>query len=289
MNILKALFGGEEPSAEEKEKEEKARKFDLFKYDGIKALRMGQGDYAAKCLRAALEIEDDDEAREHLATALAHLGDLAGAEEQLATLAARHPDNIALCLRRAETAYAAADFDAMLARLDEAKALDSANAAVPLMAGRAYMAKDERVAAIASLTQAIALDADCLDAYLLRSRALLAMGDTDGARADADKLMEAVPDNEDITLQKARVEAKAGAADEAIELYNKVEALNPFCVEVFQERGKLYFDRGDKEAAKADAEKVLELQPDKAAELNGDFKVGGGEVKMTKIDPFGVF
>ncbi len=45
MNIFKALFGGEEETPEEKQKADKAKRFDMFKYDGVKAARMGQHDY----------------------------------------------------------------------------------------------------------------------------------------------------------------------------------------------------------------------------------------------------
>ena len=59
MNIFKALFGGEEETPEEKQKADKAKRFDMFKYDGVKAARMGQHDYAVKCYNEALAIHDD--------------------------------------------------------------------------------------------------------------------------------------------------------------------------------------------------------------------------------------
>ena len=46
MNIFKALFGGSEETPEEKQKAEESRRFDMFKYDGVKAAKIGQVDYA---------------------------------------------------------------------------------------------------------------------------------------------------------------------------------------------------------------------------------------------------
>ena len=54
MNILKALFGGSEETPEEKQKADEIRRFDMFKYDGVRAAKMGQTDYAVKCYREAL-------------------------------------------------------------------------------------------------------------------------------------------------------------------------------------------------------------------------------------------
>lgn len=59
MNFFKALFGGKIETSEEKKKEDEAKNFDVLKYDGVRAMRSGQLDYATKCFRHALEIKDD--------------------------------------------------------------------------------------------------------------------------------------------------------------------------------------------------------------------------------------
>jgi uncharacterized protein HemY len=45
------------------------KKFDIFKYDGIRARRMGQLQYAIKCFEEALTMQDDYETMGHLADA----------------------------------------------------------------------------------------------------------------------------------------------------------------------------------------------------------------------------
>ena len=37
MNFFKALFGGSEETPEQKQQADEARRFDMFKYDGVKA------------------------------------------------------------------------------------------------------------------------------------------------------------------------------------------------------------------------------------------------------------
>ena len=88
MNFFKALFGGSEETPEQKQQADETRKFDMFKYDGVKAAKMGQHDYAVKCYKEALKIREDLEVRDYLAQSLIRTGQLAEAYEQLETLAA---------------------------------------------------------------------------------------------------------------------------------------------------------------------------------------------------------
>lgn len=86
MNFFKALFGGSEETPEQKQQADETRKFDMFKYDGVKAAKMGQHDYAVKCYKEALKIREDLEVRDYLAQSLIRTGQLAEAYEQLETL-----------------------------------------------------------------------------------------------------------------------------------------------------------------------------------------------------------
>ena len=65
-NFFKSLFLGE---VEETEEEKAARHFDVLKYDGIKALKVGKNAYAVRCFNEALKFQEDVEILEHLSTA----------------------------------------------------------------------------------------------------------------------------------------------------------------------------------------------------------------------------
>ncbi len=58
MNIFKKLFGSQTTSKETRQEENK--NFDVLKYDGVRALRMQQFEYAAKCFVHAIELNADD-------------------------------------------------------------------------------------------------------------------------------------------------------------------------------------------------------------------------------------
>lgn len=292
MNILKALFGGSEETTEEKQKAKEARDFDMYKYDGVRAAKIGQTDYAIKCYHEALNIHEDLEVRDYLAQALIRKGDLTEASEQLHILAEAEPDNVAIHIQMAHVAYMMEDYEAMSNACEHTMQADHDNALAHYLYAKAHIGQGNTVAAIAMLTRAITLKEDMYDAYLLRGQTLLKMGDTAGAAEDANKLMKTAADNEDVMLLKARVERAKGNADDAIDIYNKVVELNPFCADAFKERGAIKYEKGDMNGAKADMQTALELNPDQAADINGEYSAEGVEHKVkqaySNINPLGL-
>lgn len=271
MSFFKTLFGGGEETPEEKRHAEEARRFDILKYDGVRAARTGRLDYAVKCYTEALNIHEDLEVRDYLAQTLIHTGALDDALAQLQVLAEAEPDNVAIHLQIASVAYMKEDYEAMAAECETVLAIDKDNARAHYLYGQAYAGNGNMVGAIAMLTKAIALNPDMGDAYLLRGRTLLAMGDADGADDDAGWLLQHAPDSEEALLLKARVERERGNADEAIEIYNKVIDVNPFCADAFRERGAIKYDKGDTARAKEDMQTALEIEPDKVAGISGEY------------------
>lgn len=292
MNLFKALFGGKEETPEEKQQADEAKSFDMFKYDGVKAAKMGQMDYAIKCYKEALKIHDDLEVRDYLAQALIHEGDLLPAYEQLQKLAEAEPDNQAIFIQMASVTYMMEDYPSMAQACEKALLIDKDNARVHYLYAQACIGQDDMINAIAMLTKAITLKDDYAEAYLLRGQTLLKMGDVNGADEDATYLMTNYPDNEDILLLKARVEHAKGNGDEAIAIYNKVVDVNPFSVDAFKERGAIKYEKGDSTGAQEDAQKVQELQPQDMADVNGDYSAEGVENKVkqaySNINPLGL-
>lgn len=288
MGFFKLLFGGQDATPEEERQGADSRNFDLLKYDGVKALRMGQADYAAKCFREALKIHDDLEVRDYLSQALIRTGELADALRELKLIAAAQPQNMAAYVQAAHVAYMMEDYAEQQAICEQALQVDDTFA--PLwqqyaLAARGQGRLDE---AVAHLTKAIELDDQLADARLLRGQVLLQKGDTAGATADADWLNDFVGEHEDVLLLQARIAHAEGRDDDAISIYNKVNDLNPFQLDAFRERGRIYYDRGDSAAAEDEMRKLLELNP---SEL-GDGEPESVEKMMQRayqpINPFGI-
>lgn len=292
MGFWKTLFGGEELTPEEEKKNADERQFDLMKYDGVKALRIGQAEYAVKCFREALKVHDDLETRDYLSQALLRLGLLDDAQAELQTIIGVQPDNQAVVLHAAQVAFMREDYESMTSLCEQAMALNADNPLAHYLYARAALGQKDGVLAIARLTKAISLDETMADARLLRAQTLLSMGDVSGAADDDAWLMEHTNGVEDVLLLHARVLMKKEQIDDAIAVYGQVIDVNPFSVDAYRERGKARYDSGDHDGAKEDMEKVLELNPGEASDINGDYSAEGIEHKVRQqysyMNPLGL-
>lgn len=291
MNIFKALFGGKEETREERKKEEQARNFDVLKYDGVKALKMRQPAYAVQCFTHALDLKDDLECRDYLSQALIQNNELPKAYEQLQKLSEAQPDNPRILMRMAEVAYMMEDYNVMADACEKALMIDNENPLTYFFYARACRGQGDDNNAVAMLTKAILLKDDYYDAYLLRGEILFETGDVESADEDVAYLQEHVDGNEDIVLLKARIEVAKGNNEQAIDIYNKVIELNPFCVSAFRERGKAKMAVGDENGAAEDMKMADELEPDQ--DKDGDANAQNMEQQVKQIyknnDPYGVF
>lgn len=292
MGFFSTLFGGRQLSPEEEKQEQEAKKFDLLKYDGVKAMKMGQADYAVRCFTEALKVHDDLEVHDYLSQVQLRQGNLDAAMNELRTLGNAEPENAQIQIRMAQVAYMQEDYATMETVCQQATTLEPENAEPYFLHAEALKGQQNPVGAIAMLTKAISLKEDYAEAYLLRGQTLLVMGDAASAETDADWLLEHVGDHEDVLLLKARVEAAKGQAQEAIRVYDKVIEVNPFQIDAFRERGRLRLDLGDKAGAEQDMQTVLELDPQQMADVSGEYSAEGIEQRVKQaysaVNPLGL-
>ena len=292
MGFWKTLLGGVDETPEEDKKNADAKQFDLLKYDGVKAMRIGQFDYAVKCYREALKIQDDLEVRDYLSQALIRQGQLAEAITELKALHQQAPDNVEVLLQAAHVAYMQEDYDEMDTLCQQALQVDETHPRVHYLYAQACAGRGDIIGAIARLTKAVVLDPDFADARLLRAQVLTKKGDEKGAKEDVDWLMARHADHEDVVLAAARLAQAKGQADEALQLYTRLIDMNPFHLEAYHERGRLRYEAGDKQGADEDMQKLLELNPNELADVSGDYSAEGVEQHMKRvysaINPFGL-
>lgn len=288
MNFLKALFGTKEEDPEEKRRAEETKKFDVLKYDGVRALRANQPAYAIKCFTHALQLHEDIEIHDYLSQAYIHTGELPQAYKHLQKLADTQPDNQHIYIRMANVAYMMEDYVTMADACEKAQLIDSNTPEVMYLYARACLGNDDTSNAVAMLTKAIMLKEDYGDAYLLRGETLLKNGETADADKDATWLLKHAPDNEDVLTLKAEIENVKGNIASAITYYNKVTDVNPFNINAYQKRGELKLKTGDVNGAKEDFEKAQEYAPkdiENQEEQNIEAKV---KEAYDKINPLGL-
>ncbi len=277
MGFFKTLFGGSEPDPKEKEEADKAKFFDNLKYSGVSSLHEGQYEEAIKCFNKALEIKNDLEIHDYLSQAYIRNDEQETALEQLQILAESQPDNKQILIHMANVTYMLENYDKMLAICEKAETLDNDDAQIRYLHAQAFIGQGNVINAIAQLTKAITWKDDYADAYLLRGETLLKMGDVNGAGEDADWLMKHTKDVEDVLLLEARIKHAKGDLKESISYYNKVIEVNPFCVVAFKERGSVKLENGDKEGAEEDARQILEINPNEAEKVSGNYEAKGSE------------
>lgn len=286
MNIFKKLFGSQTTSKETKQEENK--NFDVLKYDGVRALRMQQFEYAAKCFVHAIELNADDlECRDYLSQAYISLSDLEHAYEQLQKISEKQSDNIAVLLRMAEVAYMMENYSTMADVCEKALLLDDKNVMAYYLYAKAYHGQGDLNNAISMLTKAIELRADFDVARLLRGNVLLENKAIEEAALDADYLYERIESNEDVLLLKARVEKAKANLKEAEKIYSEVIDFDPFSIEAYKERSEVRKSLGDIVGATEDEERANEMEteaPQSSEEIEQNIKK-----KMQQMDPYKVF
>lgn len=284
MNFFKKLFGSQNTSEEVKEE----KNFDVLKYDGVRALRMQQFDYAAKCLVLALELNADDlECRDYLSQAYISLGDMQNAYTQLMAISAAQPNNVAVLLRMADVLYMTEDYAAMAEVCEKALQLDSENIMTYYIYAKAYKGLNDLDAAINMLSKAIDRREDFDAARLLRGNVLLENNQTAEAALDADNLYQQIEENEDVLLLKARVEKALGNLKEAEKVYTKAIDFNPFLIEAYKERSEVRSALGNTAGAKEDQTRVDEMEQDIPQPTEGIEE--NIKKKMQQMDPYKVF
>ncbi|MBQ9176382.1 MAG: tetratricopeptide repeat protein [Bacteroidaceae bacterium] len=275
MGFFKTLFTGKEDTAEQKAEERRQGDFDMFKYDGIQALRIGQVDFGIACLQRAISIHDDIEARQHLANALLRKDDLDGAIKQLQHLASIRPDEPSVAITLAELYFQQEQYEEALSICNDATDKFADMAQPHFIKAKVKRVQGDLLSAVAEATIAISKDDNFVNAYLLRAGILADMGQNHEAEADVAHILSLSPDDEDALAIKAKCCAAAARADEAEECYRHIIELNPFNAEAYLHLGQLLMQQGRTDEATHLAEEALQYAPQQMETINGKFESEG--------------
>lgn len=316
MGLFKSLFGGNSTPETEKEKNDK-KNFEILKYDGIRAQRMGKLPYAIKCFEEAIAINDELETLGFLTTAYTQANRLDDARITLDRMAVKDPEQPNTFLSLAGICYMQEDYEGMNDACQKALALDSKNPLAFYLAAKAAIGMKDEINAIAMLTKAVVLKEDYTEAYQLRAEVLWGMKQAKDAAEDIQKLLQLNPDDEQALLLKGEILAATGEREQAQEYFNQVLSLNPFnekaylllgelhlsckdldkaiavydeAIEInpnfakaYHERGRIKLLKGDKEGSVEDMKKAIELAPESEANISGEYN---NYDNMTKNVPF---
>ncbi|MGN0053019.1 MAG: tetratricopeptide repeat protein [Bacteroides sp.] len=305
MGFFKSFFSGKaENAADEKQKNDQKR-FEIFKYDGMRAQRMGRSDYAIQCFVEALQLQEDFETMGYLAQTYIQTGKLDEARELLQRMTQAEPEHVPTLLTLANVCYMQEDYPAMAEAAQQAIRIEAGNAMGHYLLGKAENGQGNGLMCVAHLTKAIVLKDDFIEARLLRAEALIQMRQFKEAEEDIEAVLAHNPEEESALLLQGKLKESTGAPDEAAKCYRIITELNPFNEQAYLALGQLYitqkklpeaialFDEaidlnpefaaayhergrakllnGDKEGSMEDMKKGLELNPKEGEHFNGEY------------------
>lgn len=315
MGFFSSIFGTPQTSEE--------GKFDTLRDDGVRAMQMGELPYAEKCLKAALELRDDDKTKAFLAEVYLHMNQYDAALPLLEVLCAAHPDDKELNLLWAQTLGKLEKWEKQRDVCAALLKTDATEARALYLSAQAEKGLGDYLTAIVHLTQCTTLRPDFHSARLLRAQVLEAMGQWNEVLADTEALVETNPENEEYQFSHARALSHVGREDEAIQQFEAVLQLNPFnreailCLgrlyestsrrdkalklyteaidlmpdfaEAYNARGGVKHQLKDDAGAAEDLKRSLELAPEKAAELDGEYTNVENEMnqRYRNLNPYG--
>ena len=271
-NFFTSLFSSSKPAeaTEDKAKNEQ-KNFDILKYDGVRAQKMGKLVYAIKCFTEALNIQEDFETMSYLVSAYTMANDLGKAEDVLNRMVEMEPDHIATRLTRVNLLFMLDKDAEVITDCLHVIELEPSNHVAYFMMAKAKKATNDVFGAIADLTRSISLKEDFADSYLLRGRIHMALGDIEAANSDFQQVLDLNPFNEDACILSGQLLIEQKKYDEAIAFFDEAIETNPSFAKAYSERGRAKNLKGDKTGAFEDLKKSLELNPEseEAQKMNG--------------------
>lgn len=262
MGFFSSLFGSKKQPTPEELKKQKEKKFDILKFDGLKAQRMGQIPYSIKCFTEALALKEDFSTRLYLANSYNAIQDYPLAYEQLEKMVELEPNNIDTYLMMARVADHLQNWQSMNDACQRAYLIDENKPEIYYFFGKACYGLEDEVSAIAMLTKAISLDKEYKDAYLLRSEIYCNIEQFKDAEEDIDKLLSFDANDETYLTKKARLRTIAGDNESAIKYYKTIINHNPFNEPVIIELAQLLIGLNKYDAASKLVDEAIENKPD---------------------------
>lgn len=305
MGFFKSFFSSKPATPEEEKQKNIQKNFEIFKYDGMRAQRMGRADYAIQCFTKALALQEDFETMGYLAQVYTQTGALDEARKLLERMTEKEPEHTSTFLMLANICYMQEDYPAMAEAAKKAIDIEEGNAMAHYLLGKAENGQNDDIMCIAHLTKAIVLKDDFTEARLLRAEALIKMRQYKEAMEDIEAILAQDADDESALLLRGKVKEATGAEadaetdyryvtelnpfneqaflylgqlyivqkklNEAIELFDEAIELNPNFAQAYHERGRAKLLNGDKDGSVEDMKKGLELNPKEVQELNGQY------------------
>jgi len=257
MGLFSSLFFQAKIEEDPQQKAD-LKNFDILKYDGIRAQRMGKTEYAAKCFTEALKIQRDSETMKYLISACYMLNRHDQALETLHKMVETGDEPVTALLMRANHFFMMGKYDEAAADCSQAIELEPDNYFAFFQLAKSELALGEPSKAIGHIDYAAGIKDNFAEGYTLRANINLAMEKINDALADIAKVIELTPEDETAYLLRGRIHELLGDNDAAFVDYQQVLELNPFSEDAWLMTGRLLMIRGKYDDAIALFDEAIE-------------------------------
>ena len=239
-------------------------KANTLKFDALRALRIGEVDFAIRALHTSLEEIDDPECRLYLAQALQRKPDLAGSMTELTTILEAYPDYPAALYEATKVSNGLDQHSETIAYAERALATEletAQQAELHRMKAQAQLALSESEQALATIDQALQLTDEVPLYWLIKVKVLIALERWEEALAVALETAEKFPEEERAYLYEGLIAYHEGDKERAERAFRQVVETDPFNVEGYMHLTHLVEKLRGKEAAADEMEQAMEMIP----------------------------
>ena len=316
MGIFSSIFGSGNKTPD--------NQYDILCDDGVRAMQMGEFPYAEKCLTAALEIKRELRIVGILAEVYLHMenydkalpllqemvksaeGDTlevelllaqtqgktqAYAEEQTTceTVLAKHEGEPRALYLLAEAEHGQHNDFMAIAHLTQCLTKEPQYQQALLLRAEVLKAMGQWAEVKADVEALVGLDAENVGYLMLRAEAYAALGETDKAIADLQAVQSLNPFSQEAVLKLGSIYEQTSQWDKALALYDEAIALQPEFAAAYKARGGVKNHLKDVNGAAEDLKRSLELAPEKAKEVDGEYTNVENEMqeRYKRMNPYG--
>lgn len=286
MKFLTSLFSSSgEEDANGLSKDDR-KKFDILKYDGVRAQKIGKLAYAVKCFTEALAIQEDIETMSYLVGAYTMGHEPEKALEVLDRMLEIDPELLNTYFTRIGVLFQLNEYAEIVVTCQNILNRDSSNYLACFLMGKARKYDGNLDEALQNMTQAIELNKEFFDAYLLRAEIRLEKGMGEAALADVEQVIGHDGEEESAYLLRGNIHVSLKNTTAAEEDYNQVLALNPFNEEAALRLADLLVGSARHEEALEVLNELIELSPSllKAYQQRAEVKVVLGDAAGADAD-----
>ena len=210
------------------EEHEKRYRFETLRDDGLRALQIGQVEYAVKCFTTALQYEENSTTMRHLAESYVMIRD---GEKALALLERLHeedPENVDYPIIATQAAEIAEQYDTMERYARMAIEIDPNNETGLYMLGHCLFLKKQYADAEECFTQLLATSEEFSNVRQQRINCRIEEEKYNEALEDIAYMTNHASATEDTYIAKGNILLKQGEYEAAADAYKEALTLNPF-------------------------------------------------------------